>query len=139
MSHIFEKMFLICFVAVVPQMLGAVSLKQREFGTKTSAPISGNSVGAVYVEEVPGTEGMTEMEVISTLRRDIQLLDEEFNKCEKKRKGWVAATVVGGVGVVGTGIAAIAQGSKIKEKKAELERVQGEIKDVDTQINQVKK
>lgn len=76
---------------------------------------------------IPGTEGMSEMEVIATLKHDIDVLDEELRQCERKRKGWVAATVVGGVGVVGTGIAAIVQNNKIQEKKAELKRVEGDV------------
>ena len=76
---------------------------------------------------IPGTEGMTEMEVITTLKHDIDVLDEELRQCERKRKGWVAATVVGGVGVVSTGIAAIVQGSKIKEQKSELKRVESDV------------
>ena len=32
------------------------------------------------------------------------------------KKGWVAATVVGGVGVVATGTAAIIQANKLKNK-----------------------
>ena len=77
---------------------------------------------------IPGTEGMTEMEVVATLKHDIDLLDEELRQCERKRKGWVAATVVGGVGVVGTGIAALVQNSKIQEKKSELKRVESDVK-----------
>lgn len=76
---------------------------------------------------IPGTEGMSEMEVIATLKHDIDVLDEELRQCERKRKGWVAATVVGGVGVVGTGIAALVQNSKIQDKKAELKRVEGDV------------
>ena len=77
--------------------------------------------------DVPGTEGMSEMDVVSTLRHDIQLLDEEIMKCERKRKGWVAATVVGGVGVVGTGIGALVQHDKIQDKKSELQRIQSDV------------
>ena len=137
MSHVMEKMFLIGFIAVVPQMLGAISLNQRQLGavapsnTENAQVISGG-----LLEEVPGTEGMSEMEVVQTLRHDIQLLDEEFNKCEKKRKGWVTATVIGGAGVVGPGIAAIVQGNKIQEKKAELGNIQGQIEGTNKSIEE---
>ena len=110
-------------VFFVPNDGYSIELKQRQLG----AGSQGTAMAGGYVEEVPGTEGMSEMEVISTLRHDIQLLDEEINKCERKRKGWVAATVVGGVGVVGTGIGAIVQHNKIQDKKAELGQVQGEV------------
>ncbi len=84
---------------------------------------------------IPGTEGMSEMEVIATLKHDIDVLDEELRQCERKRKGWVAATVVGGVGVVGTGIAALVQNSKIQDKKAELKRVEGDVASAKEDVN----
>ena len=72
-------------------------------------------------------QGMSEMEAISTLRADIQSLDEQIAQCEKQRKGWVAATVVGSVGVVGTGIGAIVQGKQVGEKKAEKRALDSEL------------
>lgn len=88
---------------------------------------------------IPGTEGMSEMEVIATLKHDIDVLDEELRQCERKRKGWVAATVVGGVGVVGTGIAAIVQNNKIQDKKAELKRVEGDVAAAKDDIDRAQK
>ena len=87
---------------------------------------------------VPGTEGMSEMEVVATLRHDIELLDEELRTCERKRKGWVAATVVGGVGVVGTGVAALVQNSKIQDKKSDIKRIDAEISATESEINSKK-
>ena len=58
---------------------------------------------------------------IATLENDIRILDEEIAKCQKQKKGWIAATVIGSAGVVSTGIAAAVQGVKIKDKKNELE------------------
>jgi len=110
-------------VLFIPQNSYSIELKQRQFGAGTQVANNGGFVAA----EVPGTEGMSEMEVVSTLRHDIQLLDEEIMKCDRKRKGWVAATVVGGVGVVGTGVAALVQHSNIQDKKTELGRVKGEV------------
>ena len=72
-------------------------------------------------------QGMSEMEAISTLRAEIQSLDEQIAKCEKQRKGWVAATVVGGAGVLGTGIGAIVQGKQVGEKKAEKRALDSEL------------
>ena len=106
---------------LIPQDSYSIELKQRQFGA------SGATGAAAGGYEVPGTEGMSEMETIQTLRHDIQLLDEEIMKCDRKRKGWVAATVVGGVGVVGTGVAALVQNSKIQDKKSELKQVQSDL------------
>ena len=111
-------------VLLIPQNSYSIELKQRQFGAGLQ---TSDSTGGFVAYEVPGTEGMSEMQVISTLRHDIQLLDEEIMKCERKRKGWVAATVVGGVGVVGTGVAALVQNSQIQDKKSELKHVQSDL------------
>ena len=131
---------LIFSVFLTPQESASVELKQRQFGAGLQSPDATGATGAYggYVEEVPGTAGMSEMEVISTLRHDIQLLDEELRTCEKKRKGWVAATIVGGVGVVGTGVAALVQNSNIQEKKRELGKVTGEIADTKASIEEAR-
>lgn len=86
-------------------------------------------------ETVPNSEGMSELDVIKTLRQDIATLDAEIEKCNRKRKGWVATTVVGGVGVLGTGIAALVQSKNIKEKKAELNSLNTEIQNTNSEIS----
>ena len=132
LSHVFIGGVLLAFL---PQIAGAASLKQREFGESAGgAYYSDYNYGAL--DYVPGTEGMSEMEVIQTLRHDIQSLDEQIATCERKRKGWVAATVVGGVGVVGTGIAALVQNSKIQDKKSELNRVKGDVDSATQELRQ---
>ena len=67
---------------------------------------------------------------IETLEKDIQILDEEIAKCEKKKKGWIAATVIGSAGVLSTGIAAAVQGAKISEKKSDLSAKEKQLKDL---------
>ncbi len=132
-SHVFVGLLIL-----LPSIAGAVSLKQRQFGESTGgAYYSDYDYGTM--ETVPGTEGMNEMEVVSTLRHDIQALDEQIATCERKRKGWVAATVVGGVGVVGTGIAAIVQHNKIQDKKSELNRVQSDVDSAKQDLQQAEK
>ena len=71
-----------------------------------------------------------ETEDIATLEQDIRILDEEIAKCKKQKKGWIAATVVGGVGTVSTGIAAAVQGVKLKEKKDEVTAKKDELKGI---------
>ena len=58
-------------------------------------------------------------ELVQTLKNEIQQIDSEMVRCEKAKKGWVAATVIGSAGVVATGTAAIVQGVKLNEKKQE--------------------
>jgi len=138
--HIARKFlyFLIFLVFVFPQISNAVSLKQRQFGESTGgAYYSDYDYGTMDI--VPGTDGMSEMEVVSTLRHDIQALDEQIATCERKRKGWVAATVVCCVGVAATGIAAIVQHNKIQDKKAELENVKSDVAETKQQVDSARK
>lgn len=127
---------------LIPQDSYSIELKQRQFGASgaTGASVAtGATAGAASGGyEVPGTEGMSEMEAIQTLRHDIQLLDEEIMKCDRKRKGWIAATVVGGVGVVGTGVAALVQNSKIQDKKSELKQVKSDLDSTSQDVRDAK-
>ena len=58
-------------------------------------------------------------ELFQTLKDEIQQIDSEMLRCEKTKRGWVATTVVGGVGVAATGTAAIVQTVKINKKNKE--------------------
>ena len=63
-------------------------------------------------------------EIIRELKAEIQQIDSEMSRCQRAKKGWTAATIVGGVGVVATGGAAIAQVVKAKndEKQKAAEK-----------------
>ena len=118
--------FMFVALCLLPGLSFGVTLKQRSFGESTGgAYYSDYDYGSL--DYVPGADGMSEMEVVSTLRHDIQALDEQIATCERKRKGWVAATVVGGVGALSTGIAALVQHDNIQDKKSELQRIQSDI------------
>lgn len=54
---------------------------------------------------------------IETLRTEIEKIDSEMARCQKTKSGWTAATVIGGVGTVATGTAAIIQGVKLGKQK----------------------
>lgn len=56
---------------------------------------------------------------VETLRTEIEKIDSEMLRCQKTKSGWTAATVVGGVGVVATGTAAIIQGVKLGKQNKE--------------------
>ncbi len=77
---------------------------------------------------------MDESDAIATLENDIAILDEEIAKCEKSKKGWIAATVIGSAGVVSTGIAAGVQGVKIKDQKDTISDNKKAISDWNTKI-----
>jgi hypothetical protein len=55
-------------------------------------------------------------QLLRELKEEIQQIDSEMSRCQKAKKGWVAATVVGGVGVAATGAAAIAQTVNARKK-----------------------
>lgn len=78
-----------------------------------------------------------EAQEIAILENDIRILDEEIAKCQKKKKGWTAATIVGGVGVVATGVGAIVQANKISDKKSDLADKESELRDVKNEYNKL--
>ena len=107
------------------------------------AGFSGDSFGAARVKPHRSLEQvaddaeteLSEMEIIETLQQDIRTLDADIAKCEKQSKGWIAATVIGGAGIIGTGAVAISQAGKINEKKEELTGLQADYKEVKNQVN----
>ena len=82
--------------------------------TTVAAGLSGPMLSSVSVSDAE------KIKTISTLENDLIILDSEISKCEKSKKGWIAATVIGSAGVVATGVAAGVQGAKITNKKQEL-------------------
>lgn len=76
---------------------------------------------------VSNAEGMSNSEIIATLREDIATIDNDIVLCEQQRKSWIAATVIGGIGMVGTGIAAIKQANTLSDKKAEFNELKNQV------------
>ena len=64
--------------------------------------------------------GMDESVVVAQLEAEIADIRAQREECEKQRKGWIAATAVGGAGVVATGVAAIIQNKNLQESKTQL-------------------
>lgn len=75
---------------------------------------------------------------IETLENDIRILDEEIAKCQKQKKGWIAATVVGAAGVVATGTAAIVQAGQLKDLKETRDEKEKELSDLQTERDKLK-
>lgn len=65
------------------------------------------------------------------LKQQIETVDSEIAKCEKTVKGWKAATIIGGIGTVASGIGIIAQNQQIKENKKVLNDISSEAKEAD--------
>ena len=54
-------------------------------------------------------------QVVNKLNEEISQINSEMARCEKAKKGWKVATVIGGVGVAATGAAAIVQATKLNK------------------------
>lgn len=86
-----------------------------------------NVDAAIKVKDQNAPESAEEARAIEMLENDIRILDEEIAKCEKKKKGWTAATVIGSVGVFSTGVSAAVQGAKISDQKDKISDQKEEI------------
>ena len=98
-------------------------------------------VTGAYSSEYVDTTNMSVAEkisMVSTLEDDILILESEIKKCEKSKKGWIAATVIGSAGVVATGVAAGVQGAKIADKKEELNQHNEEKKKKEAELRELK-
>ena len=66
---------------------------------------------------------------VGQLEKDISRLNSELTRCKKSVDGWKAATIVGGIGTVGTVVGAAVQGAQIlnaqKEGKTEKKKTGG--------------
>jgi hypothetical protein len=65
------------------------------------------------------------------LKQQIDAVDSEIARCEKTIKGWKAATIIGGIGAVASGIGIIVQNQQIKENKKVLNDISSEAKEAD--------
>ena len=57
---------------------------------------------------------------INALRDEILQIDSELLRCERMRRNWTTATIIGGVGTVGTLTGAIIQGIQISKQKKQM-------------------
>ena len=109
--------------------VGSASALSVSNTSATSASQTGAAVGTIGVDDAE------KIKMIATLENDLTILDSEILKCEKSKKGWIAATVIGSAGVVATGVAAGVQGAQIADKKQELA---GHNQDITNKQNQLK-
>ncbi len=94
-------------------------------------------ITGAYSSEYVDTTNMSVAEkisMVSTLEDDILILEMEVNKCKKKKKGWIAATVIGSAGVVATGVAAGVQGAKISKTNKELKQHKEDISEKEKEL-----
>ena len=85
-------------------------------------------------------DGYTELIAYrDSLKQQIETVDSEIARCEKSLKGWKAATIIGGIGTVASGIGIIAQNKQIKENKKTLNDISSEAKEADETIKFIQK
>jgi uncharacterized protein YlxW (UPF0749 family) len=53
------------------------------------------------------------------LRQQIQDIDRQLSECKKNKKNWTAATIIGSVGVVGSGVLVGIEANKLVKSKKE--------------------
>lgn len=68
------------------------------------------------------------------LKNQLSGLRSENTRCEKQKTGWTVATIVGGIGVVGTTAGAIYQGVDLRNKNNELAGVKKDVKAAEDEI-----
>ncbi len=73
------------------------------------------------------------------LREQIAAVDSEIERCEKSMKGWKAATIVGGIGTLASGVGLIIQNKKLKENKQELKDLSKDVKEANAITDFVQK
>ena len=113
--------------------VGSASALSVSNTSATSASQTGAAVSTIGVDDAE------KIKMIATLENDITILDSEILKCEKSKKGWIAATVIGSAGVVATGVAAGVQGAQIADKKQELAGHNQEIENKQNQLKELQK
>lgn len=86
-------------------------------------------------QNINNPENLSNMEIIQILRNDIATIDADIAKCESQRRTWIAATVIGSIGTIGTGVVAISQASKLSNKKSELQNLTTQVNDATQAAN----
>ena len=86
-----------------------------------------------------GAEIIYKYKLIEELKKEIAQIDSENARCQKMKNGWIAATVIGGVGVAATGTAAIIQGVKLKDKPKTKKEVTKKEKEAGTESQDMDK
>lgn len=79
------------------------------------------------------------LDLLEQLKKQEQEIADNKRKCEKAKKNWKIATVVGSVGVVGTTVGVIVQHNQIQDKKEAIGEKQSEIMELQSQIDIINK
>ena len=126
MKCMFGILLALCFVCAVRADDTTTGAVGTVVGTTTE---NGAGIDMSYREKI---------EIVATLEDDLMILDSEIAKCQKSKKGWIAATVVGSAGVVATGVAAGVQGAKISQYKKDIAAKNTEIEKKEKELEELK-
>ena len=69
-----------------------------------------------------------------SLQNQLKGLRTENARCKKQQTGWTVATIIGGIGVVGTTAGAVYQGLDWKKKNQELDKQKSELEKTNAAI-----
>lgn len=61
-------------------------------------------------------------QVVQKLKEEISQIDSEMARCEKARKNWKTATIIGSIGVAATGTAAVIQVVNANKSEADKDK-----------------
>lgn len=94
-------------------------------GAAFAVTISNTSVPGTMTDDADvQIELSNKIAVRDALKAEITQIDSEISRCNRAKTNWTAATIVGGAGVVGTGIGAIVQHNQIQDKRGDLKDLQ---------------
>lgn len=96
-------------VIVSDDMIDEFTIEQPASESNNSEPLLTDAELAEVISQLNG--------IIVGLNSEIDALNSEIVRCQKEKKTNTILTVVGGAGVLGTGIGAIVQGKKLHDAK----------------------
>lgn len=115
-------------------MNGGIMKKIQIFIT-ILALFSGGYAGADNIILAPApNQANALMAERDALKSQLEGLQSENVRCKKQQTGWTVATIIGGIGVVGTTAGAIYQGLDWKKKNEELSKQKSELEKTNATI-----
>jgi hypothetical protein len=121
----------------MPTMIQQTAIRETITATDTPVATTGGA-SAQNTETAAPVDRSAEIYALGaerdSLQKQLEGLRSENSRCKKQQTGWTVATVIGGVGVVGTTAGAIYQGVDWSRKNKELEKKKSELEVVNTEI-----
>lgn len=115
------------FVVISPVNAGITVTSSGTVPTQMPAVVAENTQPAVIDNEA---EYLQKKAFYEQLKQQADEIARNKLACDKAKKGWLAGTIIGGAGVVGTTIGAAVQAKKIKDEKNEISEKQNTLKNL---------